>query len=71
MLNVATEPTDRRGMKTFTCGSVIPGCDARFIADTEDEILAQVRAHAAERHGIADVDTQTEQLVRSHITAVA
>lgn len=56
-------------MKTFACGTVIPGCDARFVADTESDILAQVKAHAAADHGITEIDQATLVTVRSLIAA--
>ncbi|MFP5368165.1 MAG: DUF1059 domain-containing protein, partial [Actinomycetes bacterium] len=34
-------------MKSFACGDVVPGCDARWVCSTEDEILQQVHEHAA------------------------
>ncbi|HET8879559.1 MAG TPA: DUF1059 domain-containing protein, partial [Arthrobacter sp.] len=33
-------------MKSFACGDVVPGCEARWVCSTEDEILVQVGAHA-------------------------
>lgn len=40
-------------MKPFACGDVVPGCEARWVCSTEDEILAEVAAHAASVHGLA------------------
>ena len=34
-------------MKEFSCGAVVPGCDAHFHGDTIEEILTQVSIHAA------------------------
>ena len=42
-------------MKQFSCGDVVTGCTATFRAATNDEILAQVGAHAARDHGMAQV----------------
>ena len=42
-------------MKQFACGDVVPGCDATFTAETDDDIVAAVREHAAEVHGISEL----------------
>jgi predicted small metal-binding protein len=42
-------------MKQFSCGDVVPGCQAVFTAATEDEILGQVAEHAAADHDMASV----------------
>ena len=36
------------------CGDVMPGCAARFEADTKDELMAQVGPHTAQVHGITE-----------------
>ena len=35
---------------TLACGDVIPGCPATFTADTQEELMAQVAAHANSVH---------------------
>lgn len=57
-------------MKEFTCGSIVPGCDARFTGETEEEILEQVPAHAAEAHGMTDVPPEVVEQVKANITDV-
>ncbi len=54
-------------MKSFSCGSVVPGCTAQFSASTEEGILEQVARHAREDHGMTDVPAELVQQVRSHI----
>ena len=54
-------------MKSFSCGEVVPGCDARFRGRTDDEILGQVVPHAAAAHGMRTVPPQVAALVRSRI----
>jgi len=54
-------------MKQFACGDVVPGCDARWVCDTEDEILARVAVHARESHGLDDVPPELVDEVRSRI----
>lgn len=58
-------------MKAFVCGDVVPGCDARFVCPTDEEILGMVAAHAASAHGLVSVPAELVAEVRSHITAVA
>ena len=56
-------------MKRFACGDVVPGCDATFVCDTEDEILVQVARHAAEVHGMTEVPKSVVVQVRERIAA--
>lgn len=56
-------------MKTFACGDVVPGCDARFTATTEDGILSQVADHARRDHQMTTVPSDVVELIRSRIVA--
>lgn len=58
-------------MKTFACGDVVPGCDARFVCDSEDSVLMEVARHAEADHGMAVVPTEVVEEVRSRIVEVA
>lgn len=58
-------------MKKFACGDVVPGCDASFDGSSDDEILAQVAAHAAEIHGLTEVPQELVDQVVSRISVVA
>ena len=58
-------------MKRFACGDVVPGCDATFVCDSDDDILAQVAQHAAEVHGMTEVPEAVVVQVRERIYAVA
>ena len=53
-------------MKQFSCGAVVPGCTATFTAETEDEILQQVGAHAQADHGMDEVPDEVVAQVREH-----
>ncbi len=57
-------------MKQFACGSVVPGCQATFVAKDEAEILQQVADHARIDHGISEVSPELVASVRENITAV-
>jgi predicted small metal-binding protein len=56
-------------MKRFACGDVVPGCDAIFVCDSEDEILVQVAQHAAAVHGLTEVPEALAVQVRERIAA--
>lgn len=58
-------------MKQFACGSVVPGCQAVFVAEQEDDILRQVAEHARADHDITEVSPELVASVRSNITAVS
>ena len=57
-------------MKSFACGDVVPGCDARFVCSSDDEILSQVAAHAARDHGLVEVPAPVVEAVRGRIVSV-
>jgi predicted small metal-binding protein len=57
-------------MKQFSCGAVVPGCTATFTADTEDELLGQVAAHARADHGMEEVPAEVVDQVRAKIEDV-
>lgn len=54
-------------MKQFSCGAVVPGCDAKFSGETDEEILGEVQTHAAQAHGITDVSPELVEQVKSNI----
>lgn len=58
-------------MKTFACGDVVPGCEARWVCSTDDEILANVAAHAAAAHGLVEVPAELVRSVRNAIVPVS
>lgn len=57
-------------MKSFACGAVVPDCVAVFQAETEDEILTQVAAHAERDHGMSTVPSEVVAQVRDAIRTV-
>ena len=54
-------------MKEFSCGAVVPGCDARFSAESEQDLLAQVAEHAKSEHGMDEVPPELVAQVREKI----
>lgn len=57
-------------MKAFACGDVVPGCDARWVCSSEDEILSHVAVHAASAHNLHDLPDDVIAQVRSAIVSV-
>ena len=57
-------------MKQFSCGDVVPGCQAGWTAETEQDLLRAVAAHAADDHGISPVPPELAEQVRLHIVTV-
>ncbi len=57
-------------LKSFACGDVVPGCDATFVCDTEDEILSSVATHAAHSHGLTAVPVELVSAVRAAIVSL-
>ncbi len=53
--------------KHLQCGDVVDGCKAKFTAGSEEEILKQVAAHAAQAHGVTEVSPELVAKVRSAI----
>lgn len=58
-------------MKEFSCGAVIPNCDAKFTAESESEIMSQVADHARRVHGTDDVPPEVAEKVRLNIRETA
>ena len=54
-------------MKKFSCGDVVPGCQAHFEEDDDDAILAQVAKHARDDHGMSEVPSEIVDQVKQKI----
>jgi len=57
-------------VKQFACGDVVPGCDARWAYETDDELMRDVAEHAAAVHGMPEVTPDLVVRVRSRILFV-
>jgi predicted small metal-binding protein len=57
-------------MKSFACGSVVPGCSATFTAETEEELFGQIAEHARAEHGMEEVPAELVEQVRAKIVTV-
>lgn len=51
-------------VKTFSCGDVVPGCGARFWADSAEEIEALVGVHASWAHGLTGLHLPADVAAR-------
>jgi predicted small metal-binding protein len=54
-------------MKEFRCGVLVPGCDAVFEAEYEDELLTRVAAHARDEHAMPEVPPEVVDQIRASI----
>jgi predicted small metal-binding protein len=54
-------------MKRFACGDIVPGCDATFLSESDEELLAEVARHADHDHGMSEVPAAMVEQVRSRI----
>lgn len=52
---------------SLACGDVMPGCSARFEADTKDVLLGQVAEHAKHDHGIEEITPEVLGAVEAAI----
>jgi predicted small metal-binding protein len=57
-------------MKSFACGSVVPGCTATFTAETEEGLFGQIAEHARVDHGMHEVPAELVEQVRAKIVTV-
>jgi len=57
-------------MKSFACGTVVPGCEGVVTGETDDDVLAAAAAHAAHAHGMTDVPDEVVVAIRAGISEV-
>lgn len=57
-------------MKAFACGDVVPGCEARWVCSSDDEVLQKVAAHAGAAHGLTEIPDHLVAAVRASITTL-
>lgn len=51
----------------LACGDVMPGCGARFEADTKEGLMEQVGPHARDVHDITELTPEVLEAVDSKI----
>ena len=57
-------------MKSFSCGDVVPGCEARWVCSSADEILREVAVHARVAHGLPMLSDSLVSQVRAAVVTV-
>lgn len=67
----ATTHEDGDPMKRFACGDVVPGCDATFVCDGEDDVLVAFAQHAARDHAMPRVPDEVIAQVRERMLSFA
>lgn len=55
-------------MKAFVCGAMVPSCSAAFEAESEEELLVHIVAHARDAHGMHEVPPEVMDTIRAAIT---
>jgi predicted small metal-binding protein len=58
---------ERPKSKNIACGDVVPGCAFTATAATEEELIAQVAAHAAHDHGVKELTPELAAQVKAAI----
>lgn len=53
--------------KRIECGAIVPGCTWTASAPTEEALLKQVVAHAAEAHGVKEITPELAAQVKAAI----
>ena len=53
--------------RELRCGDVVDGCDGVVHGADDDEVMRRAAAHAAEAHGLDEVDERTADALRAAI----
>ena len=54
-------------MKQLTCRDIGVDCDVKFTGETEEDIMAQAAAHAANEHNLPAIPPHIDQKCRAAI----
>ena len=55
-------------MYTLKCGDIVEGCEAKVESASIDDVMRQAAQHAADAHGLTELDEATVEKVKSAIT---
>ena len=58
-------------MKEWKCSTIVPECEWKTGAESEDDILAHAAVHAREAHGMDEVPPEIVDKIRETIVDVA
>jgi len=59
--------TETDNAKYIACAEIVPDCSFTATADTEQELMQKVAAHAAHDHGITEVTPELAAKVKAAI----
>ena len=62
-----TSKEENEMAKQIACNDVVEGCAFRASAETEEDLLKQVSAHAAKEHGVKEVTPELAAKVKAAI----
>ncbi len=57
-------------MKEWSCSNIVPECEWRYDAESEEEILESAAAHAREAHGMDEVPPEIVERIRETIVEI-
>ena len=60
-------PEEKPKSKNIACGDIVPGCPFTATGATEEELIAQVAAHAAHAHGVTEITPELAAQVKAAI----
>lgn len=49
------------------CGDVVAGCDGVVTAESREEVLDLAAVHAADAHGLVEIDTATRSALEAAV----
>jgi len=55
-------------MKTFHCGTIVPGCEWHTRSDNEADIVARTVDHLRQTHGETTIRPSTVEQIKAHIS---
>lgn len=55
-------------MYTLKCGDIVEGCAAKIESDSIEDVMRQAVQHAADTHGLTELDDATVEKVKEAIT---
>ncbi len=59
---------DEPGLKRIACADIVPDCTFTATASSEEDLVKQVAAHAAQEHGVTEITPELAAKVKAAIT---
>ena len=56
-------------MYTLKCGDIVQGCAAEITSGSIDDVMRQAAQHAADAHGLSELDDATVEKVKAAIAS--